>query len=59
RQRSKIFKPRPFKPYDASKPFVSPLKKPVAKIVEEDTQEILPAVDSNSTQEMPRIIVEN
>ncbi|CAG8656033.1 4496_t:CDS:2, partial [Cetraspora pellucida] len=59
RQHSKIFKPRPFKPYDASKPFVSPLKKPVTKIVEEDTQEILPAVDSNSTQEMPRIIVEN
>lgn len=55
---SRITKPKPFKPYDASKPFISPLKKPIAKIVEEETQEILPAIDSNSSQ-APRIIVEN
>ncbi|CAG8453273.1 4895_t:CDS:2 [Gigaspora rosea] len=53
RIRPKISKPRPFKP------FISPLKKSVAKIVEEDTQEVLSAVNSNSAQEMPRIIVEN
>ncbi|CAG8512791.1 3351_t:CDS:2, partial [Dentiscutata heterogama] len=53
RIRPRISKPRPFKPFDASKPFVSPLKKASAKIIEEDTQEILPAITSNSAQEMP------
>ncbi|CAG8800692.1 22493_t:CDS:1, partial [Gigaspora margarita] len=42
-----ISKPRHFKPFDASKQFVSPLKKSSAKIIE-DTQEILPAITSNT-----------
>ncbi|CAG8829936.1 31819_t:CDS:2, partial [Gigaspora margarita] len=54
----RISKPRPFKPFDASKPFVSLLKKS-AKIVEEDIQEILLAIDSNSVHDTPRIIIEN
>ncbi|CAG8717364.1 3821_t:CDS:2 [Dentiscutata erythropus] len=68
----RITKPRPFKPFDTSKPFVSLLKRSSAKIIEKDTQEILPAkiieediqkilpaITSNTAQEMPRIIVEN
>ncbi|CAG8610335.1 18758_t:CDS:2 [Dentiscutata erythropus] len=61
----RITKPRPFKPFDALKLFVSPLKKSLAKIIEkntqeillakiikEDTQEILLAITSNSAQEL-------
>ncbi|CAG8852443.1 20202_t:CDS:1, partial [Gigaspora margarita] len=55
----KILKPRPFKSFDASKPLISPLKKSVTKIVEEGTQEVLLAINSNSVQKMSKIIVEN
>ncbi|CAG8793970.1 5041_t:CDS:2, partial [Dentiscutata erythropus] len=61
RIRPRITKPRPFKLFDASKPFVSPLKRSLAKIIEkntqeillekiieEDTQKILPAITSNT-----------
>ncbi|CAG8547609.1 7445_t:CDS:1, partial [Dentiscutata heterogama] len=57
RIRPRIVKPRPFKPFDASKPFVSPLKKSSANIIE-DTQKILPAVTSNSAQEILLKIVQ-
>ncbi|CAG8608230.1 16374_t:CDS:2 [Dentiscutata erythropus] len=42
--RSKTFKPKPFKPYDASKPFISPLKNVKENVQKKDQKNILESV---------------
>ncbi|CAG8631259.1 32894_t:CDS:2, partial [Racocetra persica] len=60
--RSKIFKSKPFKPYDISKPFISPVKKSkenIPKNVQENAQESFLPSNSNLIESAPKIMVEN
>ncbi|CAG8774098.1 10713_t:CDS:2, partial [Gigaspora rosea] len=60
--RHKIFKPKPFKPYDASKPFISPVKKSkenVQENIQGNTQESSLHSNSNPIESAPKVIIEN
>ncbi|CAG8786207.1 4026_t:CDS:2 [Gigaspora margarita] len=58
----KIFKSKPFKPYDASKPFISPVKKSkenVQENIQGNTQESPLHSNSNPIESAPKVIIEN
>ena len=67
---TKTFKPKPFKPYDASKPFISPLKNIKENISQENIKKSIQETSSNSdfdedvpdsalVEGAPKIIVKN
>ncbi|CAG8813794.1 28438_t:CDS:2, partial [Gigaspora margarita] len=59
---SKIFKPKPFKPYNASKPFISSVKKSkenVQENIQENIQESPLHSNSNPIESASKVIIEN